>query len=479
MSTQIKNLFLKIFPVCLIFGLLTQITPVFAVSTIGQNISTGGNLTVDGGFTLSGTTAGSLLFSGAGGLISQDNANLFWNNTNNWLGIGTNTPQYELDVFHTDNEHGQIRANKGTFGEPNNNDNDLIIGFDMIGGEVGMDWKKNDDLIVGVNATQTAYKFGGYHNDKGVSVNLVTGNVGIRTTTPNSYFQVVTDDGSSLLEVGGAAGARIVKLGDISENSWGTKLTVDGEAGVSYFQNGNVGIGKTNPQSSLDILGNLRVGGDGHEDAAFSVKGIVGKNIVANFRDKDGENVFKTEGSISGNSLFVRFGDMDEVGNGTSFTIDYANERFLFNTGNVGIGTANPLSLLHIKGSDIITRFEITNNSRGGVYIGNGAMFSGDEAGLYDMGSDFPLAVFDAADDTAHYGNIIIDNEKVGIGTTTPGEKLEVNGGIKYNTATAKPVCDATTRGTTWFTRSAAGVKDAFEVCAKDAANAYAWRILY
>lgn len=68
---------------------------------------------------------------------------------------------------------------------------------------------------------------------------------------------------------------------------------------------------------------------------------------------------------------------------------------------------------------------------------------------------------------------------KVGIGTTTPGEKLEINGGLRLNTATAKPACDSTHRGTFWVAQGGAGVKDTVEVCAKDAADAYTWRTIY
>lgn len=42
-----------------------------------------------------------------------------------------------------------------------------------------------------------------------------------------------------------------------------------------------------------------------------------------------------------------------------------------------------------------------------------------------------------------------------------------------------QPTCDATHRGWAWFDEGGAGVKDAFEICAKDAGNAYAWRTIY
>jgi hypothetical protein len=53
------------------------------------------------------------------------------------------------------------------------------------------------------------------------------------------------------------------------------------------------------------------------------------------------------------------------------------------------------------------------------------------------------------------------------------------DGGIRLNTTTAKPTCDASLRGTFWLTQGGAGVKDQLEVCAKDATDAYAWRTLY
>ena len=70
---------------------------------------------------------------------------------------------------------------------------------------------------------------------------------------------------------------------------------------------------------------------------------------------------------------------------------------------------------------------------------------------------------------------------RVGIATTTPSQKLEVNGGIKILSATTTPIasnCNATsTRGTLWFVANS--TKDQFWICAKNDGDAYDWRKLY
>jgi hypothetical protein len=43
----------------------------------------------------------------------------------------------------------------------------------------------------------------------------------------------------------------------------------------------------------------------------------------------------------------------------------------------------------------------------------------------------------------------------------------------------AQPACGVAVRGRQWFVAGAPGVKDSLSVCAKDASNAFAWRILY
>jgi hypothetical protein len=63
-----------------------------------------------------------------------------------------------------------------------------------------------------------------------------------------------------------------------------------------------------------------------------------------------------------------------------------------------------------------------------------------------------------------------------GIGTSNPTQKLEVSGGIRLNTAVAKPAtCDSTTRGVIWVTQGASSVADTLHICLKDANNLYGW----
>jgi hypothetical protein len=50
---------------------------------------------------------------------------------------------------------------------------------------------------------------------------------------------------------------------------------------------------------------------------------------------------------------------------------------------------------------------------------------------------------------------------------------------LQLQTAGAQPACSASVRGTLWQTNGGPGVKDSVSICAKDAADAYAWRTIY
>jgi hypothetical protein len=85
-------------------------------------------LSVANGGTGTGTafTAGSVVFAGASGVYSQNNSNLFWDNSNARLGIATGTPSYALDVV---NNNLSIPAAR-LFG---NDQNNVRLRFENVG----------------------------------------------------------------------------------------------------------------------------------------------------------------------------------------------------------------------------------------------------------------------------------------------------------------------------------------------------------
>jgi hypothetical protein len=76
---------------------LSGLTP--STSTTGA-VTLAGTLGVASGGTGTSTafTTGSVVFAGASGTYTQDNANFFWDDTNNRLGIGTSSPTGKLQV---------------------------------------------------------------------------------------------------------------------------------------------------------------------------------------------------------------------------------------------------------------------------------------------------------------------------------------------------------------------------------------------
>ncbi|MEJ1928658.1 hypothetical protein WDZ92_00095 [Nostoc sp. NIES-2111] len=57
--------------------------------------------------------------------------------------------------------------------------------------------------------------------------------------------------------------------------------------------------------------------------------------------------------------------------------------------------------------------------------------------------------------------------------------RLVVASRRSYETQALRPVCNASERGRQWFVPGGTGVKDSLSVCAKDASDAYNWRLLY
>ena len=71
-------------------------------------------------------TAGAVQFSGGGGVFTSDVNNLFWDNTNKRIGIGTNAPISTLDVNGNMGIRGAA-SSTGTFAAAGINSNSFVI----------------------------------------------------------------------------------------------------------------------------------------------------------------------------------------------------------------------------------------------------------------------------------------------------------------------------------------------------------------
>lgn len=85
-------------------GVLNRVALWTGVNTIGSDADltfvtdtlTSTKVVVPTSATFSFLTAGSIPFAGAAGLLSQDNANLFWDDASNFLGLGTAVPGFQF-----------------------------------------------------------------------------------------------------------------------------------------------------------------------------------------------------------------------------------------------------------------------------------------------------------------------------------------------------------------------------------------------
>ena len=82
----------------------TTLAPTWSALNLGTAASITGTLPVgNGGTGAAAFTTGSVVFAGGSGVYTQDNANLFWDDTNNFLGVGTASPGVRLHTRYSSN----------------------------------------------------------------------------------------------------------------------------------------------------------------------------------------------------------------------------------------------------------------------------------------------------------------------------------------------------------------------------------------
>ena len=259
--------------------------------------------------------------------------------------------------------------------------------------------------------------FGTYSGD--AMVIDTSGNVGIGTTSPAAGFQVAK--GGTTIPTAGSSTASAVFGNSTSDDNYGVAIGAN-FLGVGYISSqrtdgtattynlaiqpngGNVGIGTASPDHKLRVNGDARLGNLHIKTSDFGTGGT-GKTIYA---DGAGSGVL---GFISTTAFDFSNGSTSRV------RID--------SSGNVGIGTTNPTRKFVVSNSGA-SGIEIQPNYTTGV---NEILSFNRSSSAYEVmrlnGGSFEFQI--GGNEKMH----INSSGNVGIGTTSPAEKLHVQGNLR------------------------------------------------
>lgn len=250
-------------------------------------------------------------------------------------------------------------------------------------------------------------------------------NVGIGTRSPWSILNLSgssttwgTSPSITLTDTTGNAGSRNWLMGNVAVDQYGDlNFAVSGAIGgtptntkVTFQKSGNVGIGTTSPGAKLDVIGAYGAfGGSVPSTWGFRVTGI---SSLVNGNRVLYQHIASTYAELS----TYKYDDL------TTFPL-----VLQANGGNVGIGTTSPSELLTISNASRgLLRFD-----KSGTAIG----FIGNEDALFTGGSAATMGVYSMGDLKLGAGNSTIpiislkSGGNVGIGTTTPSNKMQVYDG--------------------------------------------------
>ena len=369
------------------------------------------------------------------------------------VGIGTTSPSYKLEVVKTGadginvnvgSDFGGIRltSSTGAWSIRTSTGDDLFF-YDVDNTNQAVTFKRGGNVGIGNTNPQHKIHFGlqnGYYTSIG-SGNRTPGgaqpwlgvfdNSDIASATYGWGFYDSDADGSFQI--------------------WNKNNSTTGYNTFTIKRGGNVGIGTTSPTEKL------RVQGVSGSDLLVRFQPFTNnaqtKLYLSSVSSGDGGYFYDANNNESG--LFA-YGDYTFYVGTSNISGSIGNPRMIIKQGgNVGIGITTPQTNLQVNGSPngIVSHFGPGTNNGNGTWsaislgyseagnagyrkVGIATQTKGDGAArqdlhfLVDTASDSNSINISDSKMSIQYntGDVIINNN-LGIGTTLPGYKLEVNGG--------------------------------------------------
>jgi hypothetical protein len=331
------------------------------------------------------------------------------------VGIGTSSPAYTLDVQGI---YGQSTTSTQPFviyGDSGDTNGLFRIQMDSISDSFGTGARTflgdgGIDVFLGTgnssytpNNTYIALNYSGEISmgagaaTKHLVINT-SGNVGIGTSSPGVKLYVSASDAdyATIIKNTNTSGYGLQVLTAGSSTNLAFQVRTN-NASTNAFQvldNGNVGIGTTSPVTLLDVRGEVSVA----YNATYGLR----------FYNDARNNWSYIGNSISGSSAAnLRFGDS-------------TGEVVRITGGNVGIGTTSPSYTLNVSknvAGDYVAEINNTNTTNG--------------YGLRVKGANGTSSYILSANDGTNEVFIVRGDGRVGIGTTSPSEKLHTIGNVK------------------------------------------------
>jgi hypothetical protein len=218
---------------------------------------------------------------------------------------------------------------------------------------------------------------------------------------------------TSSVNIGGGTGY-FNAVTDVNFYTAANSTTATGTSRMTINSSGNVGIGMSNPGVKLDVNGAARFNYNGSN---------VGDALIDN-------------GGTGGASRIIQW---DGSGSGTTMTLLTANGNSYINGGNVGIGTATPTEKIEANGNLKFTTGALLDSSTViGAAQNDLTISTPDYLKLYgsyqtQLGVNNAVILSNAAPSSS----LIIDaTGKVGIGTATPNQQLEITKNFRLPSTT-------------------------------------------